>query len=209
MQHKRIGSGSEMSRLSTRITTVFIMESVRQFRVSNSSSSSSTSFSFTNRTSWHALVPRSSLASPKIGGTVRDDIAYIHYANGISTRIPNIRDVQWYSQHHIMHVVEIKELCSLVSKLHGPNLSNGTISEVRTTYGANRLPSQNRSMVLGLLGSPLLPRLWTTMSNISIHESPRSPRLQANSRFSRLQDGAAFSVSVSTLELHDSALWMI
>ena len=101
---------------------------------------------------------------------MRDDIAYIHNTNGISTRIPNTRDAQWYSQHHIMHMVEIKELYYLVSRLHGPNPSNGTISEVKTTYGANRLPSQNCSVVLGLLGSPLLPGLWT---NNFEHFDPR------------------------------------
>jgi hypothetical protein len=67
-------------------------------------------------------------------------------------------------------MVEIKELYSLVSRLHGPNPSNGTISEVKATYAATRLPSYNGSMVLVLLGSPLLLGLWT--NNVE-HFDPR------------------------------------
>jgi hypothetical protein len=103
-------------------------------------------------------------------GTTSDDIAYIYCTNGTSTRIPNIRNAQWYSQHHKMHTSRSKNaiLWSQGSTGRIPATDRAQKSK-RPTPQLDYLRIMD-SMVLGLLGNSSMLGLWT---NIAEHSDPR------------------------------------
>ena len=89
-------------------------------------------------------------------GTTSDDIAYIYCTNGTSTRIPNIRNAQWYSQHRKMHTSRSK---NAILWSQGPT---GRIPATDQSQKSKRPTPQlgcvcrTHPMVLGLLGDSLL-----------------------------------------------------